>query len=869
MQDFVRIDEARRFSQEFYETLLTTGYAEIAVNAGRHALYSPASAGWAVPALYLAPSASPLWNPDRVLAAVQDLLRRFRAEKSEFLEHPFPIEVVRYGANVPLDLETSPPGPRVPFTEAVAAALAHRDAGARVIILLGGNGRGKTAQMYQLYAECARRVSQGGALPLFVRISRFEPDDTTAPFAVARAVARTYQDEAGLMLDEDAIRERFAEPCVLLVDGDQEIDDRRRNFAFDALLEISARNPQVAVVATANSTTMRETASLFEALQRLERAVGQPAPDGPTQTELVLLLVQLLTPSSLGQYLEQLPEGKGIELHAAIRNLNLFDIASVPWLLSSLLTQANRTRPGKMSRSGVIGRVVESNFASVSWPAGTRQLVPEFLAELAWTLQKERVSKLSGSRLYRLLGEVRGAHDISMEQLRTTALQTRIVCPSDDDGVRFAYPGLQSYWCAQRLVRMGSEGRRQLDDITATLGRRSRVRMWQDVLVLLSGLIEDSGDLVQRILAGGELGYGEQVFVGATCAHEARLSDNPVPPVVIAQMLDSLIWRSTAAREHSGAARIRAVECMGLLGDERSVPHLVSLVIDRVRADSDGELRFELSGLRQAALQVLVSMPEAARRHVSEVAARPEAEERSRQLLPLIGAWMDRDEKQLRDLFRNGQIGIPAVVAFALAGIGGPGSLDFLMQSLADPAADLDTRWAIADALLTFNAHDVIGRVCDELVPLDRLRDICAYMIGKLQVGAGECKTVSFLEDCLKTPVASTQGRALRALAELGNGSYRQDCESLAVGDWAQVSAGKRIAVPDAAADAMTLRRYALESLRLIGDAETLKVLRDSHARRFQSWDAGSVELTQLSYQVSEDIYWRISAGQSGEFILA
>lgn len=850
MQDFVRIEDAQRFSQEFYETLLATGYAEIAVNSARRALYAPTSHGWAIPALYLAPNASPLWEPDRILASVQELAARFRVEKSVFLERPFPVDAIRHTANIPLDMETSPAGPRVPLTEAVAGILASKRDSMPVILVVGGSGRGKTAQVYKLHEECARKVSSGGPLPLFVRISSFQPEETAAPFAVARAVARTYRDLAQLEMDEGDLRERFGERCVLLVDGDEDVDVRCRNFAFDALLRLSATHPGVAVVATTDASALRDTGALRDALER---------------DALIVLLVQLLTPSSLGQYLRDMPGGKGDDLHSAIRGLNLFDIASVPWLLSSIMTQANRIEPAAMSRSGVIGRVVESNLSTVSWPQGTRQLVPEFLAKLAWTLQKQRESKLSGSRLYRLLAEVRGAHDISMEQLRTTALQTRIVCPSQEDGVRFAYPGLQSYWCAKRIVRMGARGDRELDDITAMLGRRSRVRMWQDVLVLLAGITNDPGHLVESILAGGELGYGEQVFVAATCAHEARLTGKTVAPPLISQMLDSLIWRSTVAREHSGSARVRAVEALGLLGDERAVPHLVSLVIDPVRPGSNGELTFELSGLRQAAIQVLLSMSDATRRHVADLAAQAEADERSRELAGLIEAWIALDDKRLLTIFEKRQKGVPAVVAFALSGIGGPGNLDYLMNALLDPACDTDTRWALADALLMFNAHDVMMRVCEELAPVQSLLEITAYMVGKLQVASVGGKAVEFLESCLKADSVKTQGLALRSLAELGNSSYLRHCEWLAVGDWEKLNTAGRIARPATPSDELRLRRYALDALRLIGDSDTMKVLRDSHSRPSQNWAGASQELTQLSYLVTEDIYWRMTGGK-GEF---
>jgi len=62
MQDFVRVEDARRFAQQFYNTLLSTGRADAAANAGRRVLYRPDSRNWAIPALYLL-SNHLLFNP--------------------------------------------------------------------------------------------------------------------------------------------------------------------------------------------------------------------------------------------------------------------------------------------------------------------------------------------------------------------------------------------------------------------------------------------------------------------------------------------------------------------------------------------------------------------------------------------------------------------------------------------------------------------------------------------------------------------------------------------------------------------------------------------------------------------------------------
>ena len=124
MQDYVRMDDASRFAEQFYDTLLTTGYVDRAVNAGRQALFTaaPGTSNWAIPCLYLAPKSARLWRPDQVLRAVQDLADKFRALPE--ISQPFPVEVIRLQDRESPRMETSPPGPRVRVLDAVAAALA-------------------------------------------------------------------------------------------------------------------------------------------------------------------------------------------------------------------------------------------------------------------------------------------------------------------------------------------------------------------------------------------------------------------------------------------------------------------------------------------------------------------------------------------------------------------------------------------------------------------------------------------------------------------------------------------------------------------------------------------------------------------------
>jgi CHAT domain-containing protein len=855
MQDFVRVDDARRFAQEFYDTLLSTGFADRAANAGRRTLYRPDSRSWAIPALYLAPKADPLWEPDAVLRAVQDLADQLN--KKPDLKAPFPIEVIRQWPDISSKMETSPPGPRVRVLEAVSGTL-FPDKGKRspIVVVAGNYGRAKTAQLYMLYAYYANQISRAdGTLPFFARMSEIEPSDDAPEDIIARAISKTYKS-CGIDLPVALLAPRLQQPFLLCLDGDQEADGRQRNAAFDALKQITGKLPQAVAAVTLDEQVIDQLPAL--------------RPTDP-ETDIPTFLVQLLSPTTVAQYLTGFGD-RFQPLLTSIQAANLFDLAGVPWLLANLIRQSNR---GALSRSGVIARVVNGNLAASTLTGGIRRLVEELLGRIAWELQTRQKIQLDAPRLYEILDQVRGRREVPLDQLKAYALETKILAPSDDDGVRFSYPGFQSYWCAQYLLRAGRDFSGRLDDITATLGRRSRVRLWEDTLVLLAGMMDSADPLIRRIVAGSSMSYGEHAFLAARCIHEAELakgSRHGVQADVIAQVLDSLVWRSTPMKEWSATVRIRATESLALLKHPSSVPHLVSLAVERVRPTFNGQPTFELSGLRHAALQVLLTMQAEAEAHVRSQAAGRIPTPEVQALAALIEAWRKGDSKALRELYETTSVeGVPAVVVFALGTIGGDENRAYLAEQIVNPDAAEDTVWSIADSLLLFDPETVTRDAVTRMRKVPGLHVQAAYMIGRLRVAAPGSEEQAFLVECLKSSDVLTRGVALKALAQLGHGDYRELCELIAKDAWKEVAKSKVLAVPSKAADRMQLRVCALESLRVIGTGSSLVALREARNWRPEGGasDRDATNLTQLSYAVSEDIYWRITGGLEGDFFEA
>ena len=847
MQDIVRMQDARRFAQEFYDTLLSTGFASRAVNAGRRALSSPGSRGWEIPALYLGPKAEPIWQPDAVLTGVQDLAEQFKQKPD--LEAPFPIEVIRQWPGVSSKMETSPPGPRTRVLEAVNAALFPESGSRSPIVVIAGNyGRAKTAQLYALYVHIASRVSEDGRLPLFVQVSDFQPTDDAPDVSVAQAISRTYK-KCDIELPVHLVRHRLKQPVVLCVDSDHDADSRSRVAAFEALQLLTDSAPGASAIVTLDEQVIDQ----IPALATHEQG-----------GEVPVLLVQLLSASAVAQYLSGRGE-KYQPLLAAIQRANLFDLGGVPWLLAHLMRQPQRSG---LSRSGVIQRVVNGNLAAANLPPGIRRMIHELLGNIAWTLQTRQAVHLDGMHLYEHMERVRGRREVSLEQLKSHALDTKILTPSDEDGVRFSYPGFQAHWCAQHLLDSVNGLTAHLNDITATLGRRSRARLWEDTLVLLAGLMPSPERLISRLLAGSSMSHGEYAFLAARCIHEATLAGRRIPEDVVTQVLDSLIWRSTPMKESHAAVRVRATECLALLHHPATIPHLISLAIERVRPAFKGRPTFELSGLRHAALQALLTMQEQAEEYVNtHVPA--ESASRYAALHQLIDAWRRGDSAALQELFTTTKVdGLPAVVAFALGTIGGDQNLRFLTEQIATPKAALDTQWSIVDSLLLFDPTEVTRHAVARMRSLPELHSQAAYLIGKLRVAAPDSDERQFLAGLLHSPSVSSRGVALKALAQLGESKYREDCELMAGGQWDTVAGRQALTVPEKAGDRIALAIYAIESLRLIGEKGSLNALRNARDWRPEgsAGDRDTSHLVQLSYEVSEDIYWRVTGGLEGDF---
>lgn len=878
MQDFMPMVDARRFARSFYATLVREGAVDVAANAGRQAIFRGKSGNWSIPVLFCRLKDGQIWTPDPVRNALRKLARKYGEDPA--VRQPFPLEgvLVRGGLATLQQGADSITGARLPLMAGSLQALG--EAARPLVLMLGHRGRAKSTHLRGMFVESWARSQEGAAaLPLLIHLADCARAHQTPIETITRAAIKTLEDcdipTAGLVegLRDALLRQAFR----LLVDGDEDLGGAARVEAIRTLTEFQrVAGPAHEIFVTADEST-------FDLAHYPDRTVA--------------LVIQPMAPERVASYLAQWCPDIGNTLVPKLRETALFDLASIPWLLNRLI-ENSRQGVEVTSRVGVLERFVRDGLAVLGGPAGTRSRAEEALTQIAWRLQSSRRASLPAAETYRILADVRGHRDFPLEAFLDEILRSRLLVKTGDEGVRFAYPGLQSYYSAQYLTGAADRARHlHLEDITATLGRLSRVRWWHDTLVVLAGLLDCPDPLLRTILAGSRLSEGEQVFVAARCLHEARQAgrSRAIAPDVVDQIVDALVWQSRPESGRATAARRKALEALAVLREPRVIPHLMSVAMRPVRRTWEGTLTYDYSGVRQAAVQALLAMQDEALGHVK---SDPELSQHPA-VRALIEAWLAGNVEALATLLTNDDPRVAAVSAFALGTFKTDKCLDLLVaryRALAPLSNQADVLWAITDTLSALDPVQVTERAIRPLLSEPALATYLAYLIGRLGVAPAESDEMAFLRQCLQSDDGTLQGRALRSYAALlsvqGGASTAGDlealrsvCHDLVQENFPAATARSLIRVPPTpTADARWQLRYqALEALRSIGDERSIDVLRavrrrsearrgaterPEHAIHPPSVERAEDTIDRQSFEIAEDIYWRLTGGLSAETCL-
>jgi len=820
MQDEIEMSAARLFFAEFYRSILDEGVVDAAVNSGRRLLIdSSGSDTWSVPALFTRLKEGRLWNLDPLRQAVQTALDDLPKE-DESARITLPIEVVAHSRGViSYDPAAGASGPRFDLWTKLNSQISVPET---FTIVTGGRGFLKTSQLIRLFREKAAsflRADAGAAVPVLLRISELVSHDVSKWSSLQRVWTGRR--------DSNSIPELSGRRFLFLVDEDEELTGSTRQDALEALRRLRAV-PNSSLCMAAEEDVLPELAL-------------------DDFSDATLLVTQPLTLMAINTYLRAWKSDAASKLAQELRDREYIDLACQPRFLHHLLNLADG---GQVlgSKWGILQKIVWQYLSRVG-SAVPRCCVEEALGNIAWELQRSRKASLGADELFRILSAARNGREFGLYEFKDALVKDRnLLVRSGDEGVRFAFPPIQSYFVAKYLSE-APDKQFLLEDITASLGRMSRVRRWERVLALLACNCKDPSSLLRTILAGSTLMEGEQLFVAVRCFSEAHVEGGHLLDIdgVADQMTDSLMWRSIADGKRSNSERRKALEgliTLAILYPNRRqdiIPHLVRIACNPLTngARPDAVSEFDNPDIRQLAASGAARFPELSTKYVES--ERPE-------LVEALKAWWDvaTDPSEMKALLLRDDPRVSVIAAAALAQTGSQDNWQTLLHGYS-AVQNEDVKRGIVDALGT--AADAVwidNSVVSTWVKqsdASRTEHIC-LLVQKTLFASDE--TRAFLVKVLDIGSPVQKGKAMRALASLQDDNVdkwlRPRCEEI-VKDRSNAS-----------------YRDALLALCDIGDANSLAILRQQ-----RGGCSGDCTLKALSYQVAEEIYWRLTGGLDGE----
>ena len=791
MQDLVEVGLAHNLAAEFYKRLLDTGEVDRSLSEARLSVYHKESKYWAVPALFLRLKQGRLFAADPAREALNTVRTRYPLKEQRYY---LPLEAVSIQTR-PLIQNWERASEDSHAATDLWAAVQQFQPG--ITVVLGEPGSGKSTLLERIAGYSAQPSSQAvpRVVPLIINLKNFATIRTYTDSRL-RGLAFEAFHELAPSLNEERFEALLSQDSVrfrLLFDHMDDLPDRLRNEVIEDINRLSG------------------DLSNHQFLLVMERRCFRPW-DQIDQ----LLVIQPLSARKIAAYLNPDDGGSPDKVRTALldqlRSAELLELASVPWMLRHMLDQA-RDNILPQSQIPVLRDWLQRALYEVAEDGGRSLRAAESLWALAGKMQSSRLGALHLEDTFQVLGDVRSQRDYRLEELLNQLTASGIVVRFGDESIRFAYPPLQAF-CAARQLENNPEYNKFIDEVVATLGQASRVRWWRPTLALLAGITDDPIPLIKSLVYGASLMHGEQLFVAAECMHAyarehaGKLKPDSEMQSLRQQICAALLWRSKRANEPDVDHRTRAVDLLGILKHQESIPQLIFLAADRARAPGNKDPEFEYSQVRFAAVRALLCMPAAVR-------AQPMPEHRN--ALALIAAWTDSDTAGLKQFLSGEDEGLQGVAAFALGDLQRPAGAAVLYAAFRDPKTLPATLWAITDALRDLDPSDLFAKLilpfvndasAEPKLVEDDPHERMIYLIGQLRTH--HPSALAFVERYLAPSVsAKFKGRALVASGQL---HVPRD-----PGWWMNI-----------AGDNLFLRRKAIQALGEFGDLQLLYSIRQA-----------------------------------------
>ncbi len=896
MQDLVPVETARAFAQVFYRQLLRHGLVDLAANQARAAMLSGQRPGAHIPVLFMRLADGRLLAPSPARTALTTILadEEFAwfspATKSPGAPPwsegylPLPIEVVHLTGQQDLhsfERQEMEPTASIDILQAVneiypagvwrAAASERRRP--TVIALVGGYGTNRTTQLKRIVWQTAQDSLQPDApdliVPVFVSLDRWSAAQLSAgdPISdLARTALRRHWPD--MDAQEAANRLAGSAPTLRFVfHNSDNLTDPELLMALKQLRLFIDRHPQHQFVFGISP-------------QRLAQDLFAGA-------DLHVLILQPLDRRKLRHFLQGLPtdDPAGLPLLRRLDQSGLYDLAAIPWFMLNLVEHARRGQYPK-SRTQVVQHMVEDALAevveilaidgrerSVTRQGTVADHIERILYALAWRMQSNLASTLPLGEAFTLMKQIRGDREYSLEELTDALVQRKLLAIDGRDSLRFAYSRIQAYCCAQTIVQRNDRQRR-LDDITSTLGRLSRLHWWEETLVFACGMMADDTRALEQFMSaivyGMNLLESDRTYLAARCLSEIP-GYGPATrtlTVLTETVTAALIWRLSNQNEPNAVQRSRAATLLGQIATPTAMKQLARTAYDKPRLDRQQQPDYDYSNVRMAAVIGLLRMTSVSQAELL-LPIDPV-------LIELLNHWQSQNVDALAGwLYQTDNASAQGLAALALGDLhmqlklhpDGQQQAEAALNALAEAfllrKLDQATQWAVTYALATIDLPAVKRAVLDPFFSdeaayaqseEERLQHYkcLAYLIGLLRWQDPIARQFLLQRGMLEAEDAMLAAVSIDALARLADRRDKPVLERVAMGcpDSDIMPCFKYLSP----ADQVYLQRKATDALAVVGDAESIALLRENRGDP-ANW---SPELEQALYRASEEIYWRL-----------
>ena len=570
MQEKVPMDLARRLTHFFYHNLLQHGLVDRALNESRKFLQSEQHSDWAIPVLFMRMPGGRLFeaNPVRTALRKMNSDRLFGLRPNWRFGH-LPLEATMLtGRQLKANWErvAQQTSARVDLWQRTVELLKNERGLPLFLAISGERGTARSTHMRRLVKHTAEQSlanpEETQTLPIYVDLnSRMRQPGARADFlALLTASLNEYWPSK---LDEETMRK--------LLDG----DSPRLRVVFDNSEDLTESERSQLV------EELRGNISSYLDRHQFVITIGY----GDTEIlKLVthLLDVQLLSRRKVEKFLRheivrdlrerraneseiKAADRLGEDLAKALEKTRLYDLAAHPWLLVRMVEQAGAGVYPK-SRALVLREVIEDKVGRIPREGGLQARALETMYALACEMQFSRRQSLPLHEAIPLMAEARGSREYRLEEMLGQLIAHDLLAMPGAEAIRFLYPALQAYCCAQELIRQAPFGNSQSywERITGVLGRINQVRWWQDTLTLLCGMLANPDELLDQIIYGESFAESERVFLASRCLLESQRARDQrkeqgsgVTGELADEIRDALLWlldnrRSVGARKISG-----------------------------------------------------------------------------------------------------------------------------------------------------------------------------------------------------------------------------------------------------------------------------------------------------------------------------